>query len=98
MFSKHQETFGRATVYGLPAGDSKSLAPQPVGFASGRQGATERIRRLRERGETEEGDALLGVEGFLLEVGEEEWVEMSCLQLRDDARYAVRDSTTLLVS
>ncbi len=79
-----QDSFGRATVYGLPVRHSDKVAEQPVGFAAGRQGAAERIRMVRERAEP--GDAVVAVEGFLLEVGDDEWVEMSCLQLQDEAR------------
>ena len=44
-----QEVFGQATVYGL-ASKCVSIAEQPVGFASGKQAALERISTLRKSG------------------------------------------------
>ena len=79
-----QRVFGRATVYGLSSAPAAKVAVQPVGFAAGRQGAAERLRLVR--GRAGEGEALVGVEAMLLEVGDDDWVELSCLLLRDDAR------------
>ena len=45
-----QSVFGRATVYGL-ASKGTSIAEQPVGFASGKQAALERISSLRKSGD-----------------------------------------------
>ena len=45
-----QQVFGKATVYGLPAKCS-SIAEQPVGFASAKQAAQERISGLRKSGD-----------------------------------------------
>ena len=44
-----QTVFGQATVYGLPS-KCVSIAEQPVGFASGKQAALERINSLRKSG------------------------------------------------
>merc|ERR1719516_221150 len=44
-----QSVFGQATVYGLPS-KCVSIAEQPVGFASGKQAALERISSLRRSG------------------------------------------------
>ena len=44
-----QAVFGHATVYGLPS-KCVSIAEQPVGFASGKQAALERINSLRKTG------------------------------------------------
>ena len=44
-----QAVFGKATVYGL-ASKCVSIAEQPVGFASGKQAALERINSLRKSG------------------------------------------------
>ena len=44
-----QSVFGKATVYGLPS-KCVSIAEQPVGFASGKQAALERISSLRKSG------------------------------------------------
>ena len=44
-----QAVFGQATVYGL-ASKCVSIAEQPVGFASGKQAALERINSLRKSG------------------------------------------------
>ena len=44
-----QSVFGQATVYGLPS-KCVSIAEQPVGFASGKQAALERISSLRKSG------------------------------------------------
>ena len=43
------KVFGHATVYGLPS-KSLSIAEQPVGFASAKQAAQERINTLRKSG------------------------------------------------
>merc|ERR1719300_440914 len=62
-----------------------TIANQPVGFAAGRQAAQERIAYVRNRQSSEEPVVILAVEGFLLEVNEDDWVEMGCLSLSDDA-------------
>ena len=81
-----QTVFGRATVYGVPAFPAVSVATQPVGYAAGRQGALERIQTLKNKGTLTDQDAVVSIEGFLLEVGEDSWVELSCLLLSDPAR------------
>ena len=48
-----QQVFGKATVYGLPS-KCVSIAEQPVGFASGKQAALERVNSLRKSGEIED--------------------------------------------
>ena len=45
-----QAVFGKATVTGR-AGRVLSIAEQPVGFASGRQAALERISSVRKSGQ-----------------------------------------------
>ena len=78
-----QTVFGRATVVSLPAPPALSVADQPVGFAAGRQGANEKIQQLRSKGDVRKDVVVMAVESFLLEVGEQTWVEMSCLVLSD---------------
>jgi len=79
-----QHVFGRATVFGVAVEGSSTIANQPVGFAAGRQAAQERISFVRNKAaEQQEPLVVLAVEGFLLEVNEDDWVEMSCLTLFD---------------
>jgi len=80
-----QEVFGQATVYGL-ASRAASIAEQPVGFASGRQAALERVSSLRKGGNVEPQTVIVGVESFLYEVTEDLWLDLSCLLLTDPAR------------
>jgi len=77
-----QEVFGRATVYGLPS-KSMSIAEQPVGFASGKQAALERVSTLRRSGSISSQAVIVSVENFLYEVNEDLWIDMSCLILSD---------------
>jgi len=80
-----QKVFGHATVYGLPS-KSISIAEQPVGFASGKQAAAERISTLRKSGSVTPNTVILSVENFLYEVNEEIWIDLSCLVLSDPLR------------
>ena len=80
-----QEVFGQATVYGL-ASRAASIAEQPVGFASGRQAALERVSSLRKSGNVEAQTVIVGVESFLYEVTEDLWLDLCCLLLTDPAR------------
>lgn len=84
-----QETMGRATVFGLAAQGS-TIAEQPVGFAAGKQAARERIQFVRARhGSKNQEDptvVVVAVENFLLEVGDDDWVDVGCLVLDDEAR------------
>ena len=80
-----QEAFGQATVYGL-ASKAASIAEQPVGFASGRQAALERVSSLRKGGNVEAQTVIVGVESFLYEVTEDLWLDLCCLLLTDPAR------------
>ena len=80
-----QEVFGQATVYGL-ASRAASIAEQPVGFASGRQAALERVSSLRKGGNVEAHTVIVGVESFLYEVTEDLWLDLCCLLLTDPAR------------
>ena len=80
-----QEVFGQATVYGL-ASKAASIAEQPVGFASGRQAALERVSSLRKGGNVEAQTVIVGVESFLYEVTEDLWLDLCCLLLTDPAR------------
>ena len=80
-----QKVFGHATVYGLPS-KSISIAEQPVGFASGKQAAAERISTLRKSGSITPNTVILSVENFLYEVNEEIWIDLSCLVLSDPLR------------
>jgi len=80
-----QQIFGRATVFGVPVTVNSTIAHQPVGFAAGRQAAQERISFVRNKSaEQQESVVILAVEGFLLEVNEDEWVQIDCLSLADD--------------
>lgn len=81
-----QRVFGRATVVGMKPHPSVAIAEQPVGYAAGRQGAIERIQNFRTKKVVPDDAVLVSVEGFLLEVAEESWVELSCLVLSDAAR------------
>jgi non-canonical (house-cleaning) NTP pyrophosphatase len=76
--------FGLATIYGLPS-QPKNVAAQPVGFAAGKQGAIERLQLIRETHvEAKEEDTILvSCESFLLEVGDEEWIEQ-CIFILDN--------------
>jgi len=80
-----QEVFGQATVYGL-ASKAASIAEQPVGFASGRQAALERVASLRKGNNIESHTVVVGVESFLYEVTEDLWLDLGCLILSDSAR------------
>lgn len=80
-----QAVFGHATVYGLPS-KSVSIAEQPVGFASGKQAASERVSTLRKSGAVGPNTVILSVENFLYEVNEEIWIDLSCLVLSDPLR------------
>lgn len=79
--------FGKATVYGV-ASQPKNVAAQPVGFAAAKQGAKERLECIRKQTQeaNEEGSILVAIENFLLEVGDDEWVDMGCLLLSDKSR------------
>jgi len=77
-----QQVFGKATVYGLPS-KSISIAEQPVGFASGKQAALERISTLRKSGAVGTSACVVSVENFLYEVTEDLWIDLSCLVLSD---------------
>jgi len=80
-----QTVFGKATVYGLPS-KCVSIADQPVGFASGKQAALERINSLRKSGKVGSNAVIVSIENFLYEVNEELWIDMSCLILSDPQR------------
>jgi len=80
-----QNVFGQATVVGLPS-KSTTIAEQPVGFASGKQAALERISSLRKSGTVQKDTVVISVENFLYEVSENIWIDMSCLILSDPLR------------
>lgn len=82
-----QEALGKATVYGQ-ASQPLSVASQPVGFAAAKQAASERTENLKRNHPeaTEEGVVIVAVESFLLEVGEDDWVDMGCILLTDQSR------------
>ncbi len=76
-----QKVFGKATVRGVkPQSAPRTVAEQPVGFAAGKRGALERVAGVKD------AEVVVAIEGFLLEVGEESWVEQSCLLLSDAPR------------
>lgn len=78
-----QTVFGKAIVRGM---DSKATtAVQPVGYTCGLKGAEERIQNLREKGELPDGQPVVSVEGFIVELLPDRWYEMSCLILQDPA-------------
>jgi len=83
-----QQVFGRATVFGVPHRSTSTIANQPVGFAAGRQAAQERMSYIKSRRDQdkdfEESIVVIAVEGFLLEVNDDEWVAIDCLALDDD--------------
>jgi len=81
-----QRVFGRATVFGVPAQGTSTIADQPVGFAAGRQAAQERINYVKSRDkDPDEGlVVVMAVEAFLFEVNDDEWVAIDCLALNDD--------------
>lgn len=76
-----QQTFGKAIVIGKES--QATTAAQPVGFTSGLKGAEERIQNLRQSGTVEENQAIVSVEGFIIEMLPDRWYEMSCLVLQD---------------
>lgn len=80
-----QNVFGQCTVVGLPS-KSTTIAEQPVGFASGKQAALERISSLRKSGTVQKDTVVISVENFLYEVSENIWIDMSCLILSDPLR------------
>jgi len=80
-----QNVFGHATIVGLPS-RSTTIAEQPVGFASGRQAALERISSLRKCGSVQKDTVVVSVENFLYEVSENIWLDFSCLILSDPQR------------
>ena len=47
---------------------SATTATQPVGYTCGLKGAEERIQNLREKGELAEGQPVVSVEGFIVEL------------------------------
>lgn len=47
---------------------SATTATQPVGYTCGLKGAEERIQNLREKGELPEGQPVVSVEGFIVEL------------------------------
>ncbi|XP_022331259.2 protein PRRC1-A-like [Crassostrea virginica] len=78
-----QTVFGKAMVRGMES--SATTATQPVGYTCGLKGAEERIHNLREKGELPEGQPVVSVEGFIVELLPDRWYEMSCLILQDPA-------------
>jgi len=80
-----QGVFGHATVSGRHS-KSVSIAEQPVGFASGKQAAAERISTLRKSGSVSADTVIVSVENFLYEVNEDIWIDLSCLVLSDPLR------------
>lgn len=89
-----QKVLGRATIYGIPAKESSTIAEQPVGFAAGRQAALERIQHIRGNKNRSAADnefiqddaVVVSIESFLLEVGDDSWVDIGCLILSDVSR------------
>jgi len=80
-----QNVFGQATIVGLPS-KANTIAEQPVGYASGKQAALERISSLRKSGSVLKETVVISVENFLYEVSENIWIDMSCLILSDPVR------------
>lgn len=76
-----QQTFGKAVVMGKES--QATTAAQPVGFTAGLKGAEERIQNLRRSGAVDENQAIVSVEGFIIEMLPDRWYEMSCLVLQD---------------
>lgn len=76
-----QSTFGKAIVIGKES--QATTAAQPVGFTAGLKGAEERIQNLRQSGTVDENQAIVSVEGFIIEMLPDRWYEMSCLVLQD---------------
>lgn len=78
-----QQAFGRATVTGRDS--ESSTAAQPLGYAAALRGAQERISRLRQQDDVYEKQAIVAIEGFIVELQVDGWFEMSCLHLQDPA-------------
>ncbi|XP_035827309.1 protein PRRC1 [Aplysia californica] len=76
-----QSVFGKATVTGKAS--QATTAAQPVGFTAGLKGAEERISNLRKSGSVPDGQTVVSVEGFIVEILPDRWFEMSCLVLKD---------------
>ena len=45
-----------------------TTAAQPVGFTAGLKGAEERIQNLRQSGNVDEKQAIVSIEGFIIEM------------------------------
>ncbi|KAH9520140.1 Protein PRRC1-A [Bulinus truncatus] len=76
-----QKVFGRATVTGKES--QATTAAQPVGFTAGSKGAEERIANLIRNGNVPDGQTVIAVEGFIVELLPDRWFELSCLVLKD---------------
>ncbi|KAK0057896.1 protein PRRC1-A [Biomphalaria pfeifferi] len=76
-----QKVFGKATVTGKES--QTNTAAQPVGFTAGSKGAEERISYLLRSGTVLDGQTIIAVEGFIVELLPDRWCELSCLVLKD---------------
>ncbi|KAK0181302.1 hypothetical protein PV327_003595 [Microctonus hyperodae] len=77
-----QGVFGKATVTGVNV-DTSAIAIQPVGFAAGMNGAELRIKNARSAFDIPKDVPVIGVQNFVLEVGEDKWYELAVLILED---------------
>ncbi|XP_015602155.1 protein PRRC1 isoform X2 [Cephus cinctus] len=77
-----QDVFGKATVTGLSV-NAESVAAQPVGFAAGVKGAEERINSLRNNSVLPKDIAIIALENFIVEIGEDKWYDLGVLVLND---------------
>ncbi|XP_047498698.1 protein PRRC1-like [Penaeus chinensis] len=77
-----QQTFGKATVSGMPA-SVEGIANQPVGFEAALQSAEERINSLRSSGRVHPQQPIVAVENFIAEFTPDCWYDLGVLLLDD---------------
>ncbi|XP_015117323.1 protein PRRC1 isoform X2 [Diachasma alloeum] len=77
-----QGVFGKATVSGV-AVDTSAVPKTPVGFDAGVAAAEMRIKYARNAHEIPQEVPIVGVQSFLLEVGQDKWYELGVILLED---------------
>ncbi|XP_037080908.1 protein PRRC1-like isoform X3 [Pollicipes pollicipes] len=83
-----QTVFGRATVVGVPT-PGAALVPQPVGWQGARAAAETRVQSLRGSGLVPPQQAVVSLEGFIVQLQPERWYEMTLLLLDDPVASAL---------
>ncbi|XP_053595903.1 protein PRRC1 isoform X1 [Microplitis demolitor] len=77
-----QGVFGKATITGVTV-DTSAIPAQPVGFASGVNGAKHRIKYARNALDIPKDIPIIAVQSFLVEIGEDKWYELAVILLDD---------------